>query len=376
MKKILVLISEQPYPPFGGSKARNLELWPELAKLADLKVLGTSSNPQRFSFSFPTTFYPYERSPLFIRVKNAFQLSYHQWPISKQLEMAIEREIHEWKPDVVHAEELRMWRYIPQNYRGKTSCTFHNVETDLLKKTQSSVVPFLRPFSQSLHQKNLEIFETDCVNSVKHIFAYSEVDRQILQKKYGKNFGITSGGVKLVPYSWNSQAQTRTILFTGSLSYWPNVEAIEWYLREIHPKIRNEVNLRIAGSNASINLKTLLQKENIQFIDSPPTLEPHYKEAAISIVPLLNGSGTRGKILESLGNGRMVVSTKKGAEGLSFTSGEGISFADDSEDFAKQILHFLNHPEERKSVAEKGFKKVEAYSWEKVAMGLMEQWKQ
>lgn len=375
MKKILVLVSEQPYPPFGGSKARNLELWPELAKVASLKVLGTSSNPQKFSYSFPTTFYSYERPPFFSRLKNAFQFSYHQWPMSKQLEAAIEREIHEWKPDVVHAEELRMWRYIPKSFLGKTSCTFHNVETELLKKTQSSVVPLFRSVSQKLHQKNLETFEARCVKSVQTIFAYSEVDRQILQKKYKRNFGITSGGVKLVSNSWNSQAQNRMILFTGSLSYWPNVEALEWYFQKIHPKIRDQVDFRVAGSNASDQLKNLFQKENIQFIDSPPNLDPYYKEAAISIVPLLSGSGTRGKILESIGNGRMVVSTTKGAEGLNFSSGEGITFADEPEEFAKKILYFLEHPEERKSVAEKGFKKAESYSWEKVAMGLLEQWK-
>lgn len=374
--KLLILLSEQPYPPFGGSKARNLDLWPEVAKYAEIKAFGVSSSQQDFSFSFPTKFFPFERKSKFLRWKSAFQYSYHQWPVSEELKKAVEQEIQIWQPDVIHAEELRMWPYIPKAFLGKTSCTFHNVESELLKKTFSSAVPIFRSFSQFLHQKNLEAFESNCVHSMQKIFAYSEVDKAFLENKFKKAFSLTSGGVQIFPESWKKQTEKRTILFTGSLAYWPNIEALNWYIKYIHPIVRNRVEFCVAGSNASQELKETFRQECIRFVDSPLNLRPYYEEAALSIVPLLSGSGTRGKILESIGQGRMVVSTKKGAEGLSFTQGQGIHFADDATQFAQAILYYLDNIQDRTILAEKGFEKVQMYSWENVAKRLMEQWNQ
>lgn len=373
--KILALLSDQPYPPFSGSKVRNQHLWPEIAKFAEIKVLGVSARPQEFSFQFPTKFFPFATSPKPQKAWNAFLYSFHQWPFSQQLQQAVIHEIEAWKPDIIHAEELRMWPYIPTNFGGKTSCTFHNVETELLKSTGSSTFPLFRGLSQKCHQKHLESFEKRCVNSIQTIFAYSEVDQKILAKKYPeKMFHATSGGVTLQPDAWQTQTMNKSILFTGSLSYWPNIEALNWFFSEIYPAIKSDVTVKVAGSNANSDLKSYLHEQGVTFYDSPLDLTPIYQESALTFVPLKSGSGTRGKILESIGLGRMVVTTAKGVEGLDLNNSEGVQIADDANSFIKSIKEFCQDSEKRKVIAQRGHQKIQNYAWESVAKRLFSIW--
>ncbi len=374
--KILALLSDQPYPPFSGSKVRNQYLWPELAKSAEIRVLGVSARPQDFSFEFPTKFFPFTTETLPKKVWNAFMYSYHQWPFSQELQQAVIQEIDTWKPDIIHAEELRMWPYIPKSFLGKKSCTFHNVETELLKSTGSTAFPIARKLSQRFHQENLEQFERKCIESIESIFAYSEVDQKHLAKKYPqKSFFTTSGGVTLLPDAWQTQAKDNSILFTGSLSYWPNIEALNWFFAEIYPSIKGEVKVKVAGSNASQALKEFFGAQDITFYDSPAELAPIYQESAMSIVPLKSGSGTRGKILESIGLGRMVISTTKGVEGLDLKNLEGVLIADTAESFISSIKEYCNDSEKRKAIAAKGYQQIQRYSWDSVAKRLLSLWK-
>jgi glycosyltransferase involved in cell wall biosynthesis len=374
--KILALLSDQPYPPFSGSKVRNQFLWPELAKFAEIKVLGVSARPQDFSFSFPTKFFSYAQSALPQKAWNAFFYSFHQWPFSPALKEAVIQEVNAWQPDIIHAEELRMWPYIPHDFRGKSSCTFHNVETELLKSTGSSSFPCFRGISQKFHQTNLENFEQKCIKSIETIFAYSQVDQKILEKKYPeKKVYSTSGGVALHDGAWKNQSENNSILFTGSLAYWPNVEALHWFFQEIYPQIKNEVQVKVAGSNASGEIKELLRSNGATFYDSPMDLSSIYRESKLSIVPLRSGSGTRGKILESIGYGRMVITTAKGVEGLNLQNTEGVHIADDATTFANCIREYCHDSSKRSTIAQNGQQQIQQYSWDNVAKGLLSIWK-
>src|SRR5262249_24993791 len=109
---------------------------------------------------------------------------------------------------------------------------------------------------------------------------------------------------------------------------------MEWFLNAIAPHLVPQVQITVAGSEADASLRQLLARRRVRFVDTPIDLKPLYDEHADVVVPLLEGSGTRGKILEALAHERLVITTPKGAEGLEIREGEGVVIADGAEALA------------------------------------------
>src|SRR5690606_7639083 len=104
------------------------------------------------------------------------------------------------------------------------------------------------------------------------------------------------------------------------------------------------LRLRIIGRDgASPELRARCDREGIDFVGEVPRVQEYYRESAVAIVPLLSGSGTRLKILESMALGTPVVSTSLGAQGID-CGPEEIRLADTPERFAAAILDLVDHP--------------------------------
>lgn len=383
--KILSLISDHVTPPTNATRVRNLFLWPEITRQGnEIKILGLDSRGQNKMqkpiVNVSSHFFPFKRQPLSIRAINSFRYSYHQWPFCNELAKELFRIEQDWQPDVIHAEELRMAAYLPclQNRKTKAvqTVSFHNVESALLKKTGSTPFKILKPLIEAMHLKNLKDFERKVINSVDFSFAYSGVDLQKYLDMYASGkWETTSGGVNIHAGSADTQVNNNSILIVGSLNYAPNIDGLHWFINFVLPLLQKDIQVSVAGSNASIDLKRTLLNHNIKFVDTPEDLTSIYKENAISLVPLLSGSGTRGRILESIAHGRVVVTTTVGIEGLDIADRCGVLIADSPQDFASAILYLLNHSEEKKQIAQLGLNRISAtYSWPIVAKHLVDKW--
>lgn len=386
--KILALISDRVLPPTNGTRVRNLHLWNALQGLgAEIRVLGLDplmgqANIAPTIPNINSKFLPYDREPLPARAVKSLLYSYHQWPQSSSLRQQVSLVHQEWKPDIIHAEELRMSMYLPNFNNAKSSTkqtiSIHNVESELIEKTGSTAFPFGRPMIEWLHMKSLKHLEAKVATLCDICFAYSAVDQEKYAKLYPEgNWKHTSGGVAV--HDLESSANSldgNSVLLVGTLNYLPNIEGLYWFIEKVLPKIVSRISLTVAGSKASEEIRAYLSKKNIKFIDTPQDLAPLYQSHQISVVPLLNGSGTRGRILESMGQGKLVVSTTIGAEGLDTKEGQGILIGDDPESFAKQIIFALEHKEARNKIALAGHEFVKSrFDWNLVAQRLISEWK-
>jgi glycosyltransferase involved in cell wall biosynthesis len=162
------------------------------------------------------------------------------------------------------------------------------------------------------------------------------------------------------------------LVFTGSMDWFPNEDAIQFFLDAILPRVRRDVpgvTLSVVGRNPSAPLRAAAARAGVIVTGTVDDVRPFVDEAALYIVPLRAGGGTRLKIFEALAMGKAVVSTSVGAEGLAVTPGRDIAIADHPDEFARSVIELLRDPARRAALGRAGRLLVQRrYSWEQVSL--------
>jgi len=212
-------------------------------------------------------------------------------------------------------------------------------------------------------------WETSVCQRAQVCMACSEHDRKILA-------GIAPHTqVTLVPnvidtdsYSPRFDMEGRTLIFQGGMDWFPNRDAVEFFVEQIFPQLRKDfpqIEFIAAGRNPSTEMLARFKgTDGVQFTGTIPDMRPYLEQAAVCVVPLRMGSGTRLKILEAAAAGKAIVSTHVGAEGLDFCPGTEILLADEPEEFAAAVKSLLLDPQKRISMAKAARQVVEkTYSY-------------
>ncbi len=177
----------------------------------------------------------------------------------------------------------------------------------------------------------------------------SDLEKQIIADIVDEDVAVET-----VPHSLDlsrltfadTSAQTaETLVYSGSLTYAPNKEAVVWFLEEIFPSIlavRPNVTLKVLGATADLDVAYWESQRPVKFIGLVEDVRPYIWDASVNIVSLLSGSGTRLKIMESLALGTPIVSTSKGAEGLLITPEEHYLQANTATDFSSAVVRLLD----------------------------------
>jgi glycosyltransferase involved in cell wall biosynthesis len=161
------------------------------------------------------------------------------------------------------------------------------------------------------------------------------------------------------------------MVFTGSMDWLPNEDAMQYFVREILPIIRTEepaVSLSIVGRAPTPAVQRLAADAGIIVTGRVDDVRPYVRDAAVYVVPLRIGGGTRLKIFEAMAMGKAVVSTTVGAEGLPVTSGEHVLLADEPNTFARAVIRLMRDVERRRQLETAARALVvAAYDWSAVA---------
>ncbi|MCT4623006.1 MAG: glycosyltransferase family 4 protein, partial [Schleiferiaceae bacterium] len=135
----------------------------------------------------------------------------------------------------------------------------------------------------------------------------------------------------------------------GAMDWMPNVNGVKWLIKEVWPKVVSEIEeakLVIAGKNMPEDLLGINDK-GVEVVGEVDDSSEFYEDNGIMLVPLLSGSGIRIKIIEGLGYGKTIVSTKIGSEGIPVESKKEIVIADDAEAFAQAMIELYSNLESR-----------------------------
>lgn len=152
------------------------------------------------------------------------------------------------------------------------------------------------------------------------------------------------------------------IVYQGGMDWFPNRDAVEYFVSQIFPIIRREIpgaRFIVAGRNPSEEFRKRFAKTPaVEFTGTVPDMRPVIAKAALCVVPLRIGSGTRLKILEAGAMGKGMVSTPLGAEGLDFRDGEEICIAGNPVEFAEAVVALMKNPSRRSELGRAARRKV------------------
>jgi polysaccharide biosynthesis protein PslH len=153
-------------------------------------------------------------------------------------------------------------------------------------------------------------------------------------------------------------ASPESILFYGSYSHPPNVDAARRLVKVIFPALHvrhPQLTLFLVGGEFPNDLRPSADQavvgQRIKVTGRVKEVTPYLDSAAVIAAPLRLGGGMRVKVMEALGLGKAVVASPRAAAGLAVENGREILLAESDEDFVAAIDHLLASPEERKRLA-------------------------
>ncbi len=225
-----------------------------------------------------------------------------------------------------------------------------------------------------LHQwRKMERFERDACRRFAGVVAVSEADRAVFQEFGARRVFTIPTAVDAEYFRPGSvTAVGATLVFTGSMDWLPNEDAILFFADEILPRIATrvpDVRLTVVGRTPSARLLRRLQhRPAVTVTGRVDDIRPYVERATVYVVPLRIGGGTRIKLYEAMAMGKAIVSTPVGAEGLPVRDGEHVVLADKPEAFADAVVRLLDDAEARGALgrAARRFVEVEC-SWEAAA---------
>jgi polysaccharide biosynthesis protein PslH len=230
----------------------------------------------------------------------------------------------------------------------------------------------LRKMSYRIEVRKMESYETRTLRRFRNVIAVSDHDRkEMLALAPGCTITVVPTGVDTEQYqpAPSVAGGPPRIVFTGSMDWEPNIDAVEYFCRDIFPSILAQfpdARFQIVGRNPYPRVKKLASA-SVEVTGTVPSVSEYLRTATVVIVPLRIGGGTRLKIFEAMAMKKALVSTSIGAEGLDVTSGKDCLLADDAQSFATAILALLRDPELRRSYENNAAALAARYDWSQIA---------
>jgi glycosyltransferase involved in cell wall biosynthesis len=248
----------------------------------------------------------------------------------------------------------------------------HNVEYMIRKRLCDIETKMWRRALLEIEWRKMRRFEAETCRRASLTIAVSESDRALLAARApGSLIRTVPTGVDASYFRPDGSGESpAALVFTGSMDWFPNEDAILYFIDSILPLIRREVpeaSLTAVGRRPTRRLLNAAAAAGVRVTGAVDNVRPYIDEAAVFVVPLRVGGGTRLKIFEALAMEKAVVSTAIGAEGLPLIPGVHYLRADRPEEFARAVVSLLRDPARRREMGMAGRGLVvERHSWSRV----------
>ncbi len=377
--RVLQLCLRVPFPPTDGGTIAMYGMATGMKKAGaqiDVMALNTRKHhvdmneiPESYRSDFDLTAIDVNTTvrplPAFMNLFGSSSYNIDRFDVPEFHDLLIGR-LAEKSYDVIHLESLFMAPYIStiRKYTDAVICLRnHNVEHRIWEHMFKNQVNILKRWYMRLLAKRLKIFELNTFNQIDGMLCISDDDSDNFRELgYKGPMEVVSIGLNPDRYTINRSPTDRISFFhLASMDWLPNVEAVEWYIKTIHPTIsesQEDIQVHFAGRSMPDRLKRLAN-DTLKIHDKIDDAGAFMDDKQVMIVPLLSGSGVRVKIIEGLAMGKTIISTSIGAEGIKYTDGENILIADTKDAFAAAMLKCSHDPAFSRQVGMNGRKLFE-----------------
>jgi glycosyltransferase involved in cell wall biosynthesis len=253
----------------------------------------------------------------------------------------------------------------------------HNVESEIWRRHVLTQGSQAKKLFYGIEFLKMLRYEENTVKKFQRVIAVSEHDRRLMAAwTDARRISVVPTGVDQEQYRPHPAARAAVplVVFVGAMDWEPNVDAAEYFCQEIWPIIAASVpdaRFRIVGRNPAHRVQRLASA-SIEVTGRVPSVADHLGQAAVVVVPLRVGGGTRLKIYEAMAAGRAVVSTSVGAEGLDVHHGRDIILADNPGSFAQAVLKLLGDAALRSRYEREAAAVAARYDWPSIGMRFAE----
>lgn len=386
---ILFLSPRMPLPADTGGKIRTFNILKQIAKANHVTLLCFSFEasdqdfiPEFNKLGIQVTLVPIAESSIFQKITGVlfkpipFSIGKYHTPLMRR---AIAKILKTQKFDAVHVDHLHMAHYTDCFNNIPCMLDEHNVEYKILERCSKVEAGFIKKMLYQQQAAKMKAFESRKIKDFKGVFACSLDDQKILKNISSGNtpLHVIANGVDTEYFTSPDlkDAAQDALVFTGSMDWLPNDDAITYFCNKILPLIwqkKQGVKFYVVGKNPSKLVKDFSQHDpRVIVTGRVEDVRPYIQRSKIFIVPLRIGGGTRLKILEAMAMGKAVVSTSIGAEGIECRDGKNILLGDTPEAFAVKVLLLLNDEQKSKDIGQQARQFVcDHYDWNLIGQKL------
>lgn len=225
--------------------------------------------------------------------------------------------------------------------------TEHNVESELGAATYGKWPAPLRGLAR-YDQFRARRWEREVLSQAAAIVAVTESDADKLSRIGGRPAHVVSNGVDTRGFAHvTPDAASRSVLFVGNYEYAPNVDAVEWALTEVWPRVWSQApdaRFRVCGHGLPEAWRQRFTDPRIEWLGYVPDLTEVQSRSSAFLAPLRHGGGSKLKVLEAMAASLPLISTNEGLSGLKATPGLHARVADTPEGLAQAIVQTLADP--------------------------------
>ncbi len=314
----------------------------------------------------------YKRIYQLLSLASAKPYQYKQYH-SQAMQDAIDLQLREGNYDLLMVEFSQMG-YYDLNTSIPSYVDQHNVEYEIMHRTFETEKNPLRKLLAYSEWKKYYVQEIENCDKFTGCLTTSQRDAEILAERSPdlKCHVIPNGVDSDFFKSDSTECDPNMVLFTGTISYYPNTEGILWFHNNIWPLVKQKnpsATLCIAGKGPPPEIQKLAELDSsVTITGMVDDMRDYYNKAAVVVVPLRVGGGTRLKILEGMAMGKAIVSTSVGAEGINHTDGVDILLRDTPETFSDAVVEIMSDENQRKALETNGRSLIERqYDWRAIS---------
>jgi polysaccharide biosynthesis protein PslH len=384
--QILMVTPYLPYPPISGGRSRTYNLVKILSREYKITLV-CFGRPEEKSFDLgplrdlcELTIIDRATSPnalqaglMSITSPKAITLQLYASP---QMREAISELFSRNLYDLIHVESFYMMQNLPANHFLPVLLSEPAIEYIAWWRHAMVATPAYQRPLLALEAFKMRRQEPKVWEKASLVGAMSAVDLEII-KRGAPNVKatITPNGVDIDYFRPGTiQRDVASAVFMGDYKYFPNTDAVRFFMAEIMPLIRQkrpDFTLTLLGKEPPTEFLEMAKKPDsgLRVEGLVDDTRPYLHKTTMFICPLRSGSGTRFKLLEAMACGTPVISTSLGAEGLGNELDRYLTLADDPENFAQAVLKVIDRPEESARIARNTRLWVaDQHSWTRSAM--------